>query len=118
MHKSPNISLLIFILAVCLSTAGFVKASLPAGDLDSNCTIQFQDIRLFAEQWLNTSHNCSEPNCADIDGVNGVNISDFALLAMNWHKTKAPLVISEFMALNANGRKVNCWTKTVILPTG
>ena len=89
-----------FILILTMSLAGSVKAQCPAGDLNSDCKVNFLDISVFAEQWLEPSDDCLDANCADLDGVSGVNMSDFALLAKHWHKMGNPLVINEFMASN------------------
>lgn len=99
MPKFGRISLLAVLWTVAL--AALVEACPLAGDINGDCTVQLEDIGLLAEQWLHPSEGCSEPNCADIDGANGVNMSDFAVLADNRHRTEAPLVISEFMASNA-----------------
>ena len=84
-----------------LSGAKPVEAWPLAGDLNADCTVYTRDLAFFADQWLDPSDGCSKPNCADIDGVDGVNMVDFALLAVNWKKTDAPLIISEFLASNA-----------------
>ena len=73
----------------------------PAGDLNGDCKVNFLDISLFAEQWLEPSDISSEPNYADLDGVGGVNMSDFALLSKHWHEIGNPLVINELMASNS-----------------
>jgi len=61
--------------------------------------VNFNDARLFAEQWLGVA--CSGPDCADFDGAGGINASDFARLAKSWLTSGSPVVISEFMAINA-----------------
>ncbi|MHC4570689.1 MAG: lamin tail domain-containing protein [Planctomycetota bacterium] len=71
----------------------------PVGDLSGDCTVDWQDLQIFAGQWLDTG-GCSEPNCADLDDSNNVDAFDFALLAENWGKTGNTLVINEFMAKN------------------
>ena len=61
-----------------------------------------KDLEIFAGHWLDP--NCSAPGCkADLDGVSGVNMADFALLAENWLRddSQMTLVINEFMARNA-----------------
>jgi hypothetical protein len=68
-------------LAVCL--VGPVRANCPKGDLNLDCTVDMQDFQIFTEHWLDPT--CLAPDCApDIDGIPGVNISDFTLFANDW----------------------------------
>ncbi len=62
-------------------TAVFVGGRI-AGDLTSNCKVNYVDVRFFVEQFLDTI-SCSRPNCADFDGDDDVDNSDFSLLAGN-----------------------------------
>jgi len=48
------------------------------GDLDGNSRVDWQDLRIFSEQWLQPD------GIANLDDDNGINMSDFALLADNW----------------------------------
>lgn len=82
-----------------LFLAGHAAATCPVGDLSRDCQVDFEDLKVFAEQWLDP--NCVGPGCADLDMVDGVNMFDFALLTRHWAKTGVPLVINEFMASNA-----------------
>jgi hypothetical protein len=78
--------------------AGSVLADCPVGDLDGNCKVDLQDLRLFSQQWLD-----DPGGSANLDGVPGVNMADFALLAANWledHSSTTTLLINEFMAQN------------------
>jgi len=84
-----------------ISLACPVLAVCPTGDLNGDCKVNFLDISVFAKQWLEPSDISSEPNYADLDGVGGVNMSDFALLSQHWHEIGNPLVINEFMASNS-----------------
>ncbi|GAH57087.1 unnamed protein product, partial [marine sediment metagenome] len=43
-----------------------------------------------------------DPCCADLDDDGNVNLSDFTLLAENWHKKGNPLVINEFLVSNSS----------------
>ena len=74
----------------------------PAGDLNQDWEVDWEDANIFMEQWLDAG--CSGPACADIDGQNGVNFDDFALLAANWSLAfphpRTGLVINEVMASN------------------
>ena len=89
-------------IALILSLTCSIYAGCPVGDVheDADCEVNWLDMRDFAEEWLNAS--CSAPECrADIDGVAGVNMRDFARLAENWlEKGSVTLVINEFMASN------------------
>ncbi|UCG56738.1 MAG: lamin tail domain-containing protein [Phycisphaerales bacterium] len=69
--------------------------SCPIGDLNGDCIVNFGDLWTLADQWLDPSGGP-----ADLDGVNGVNEADFALLAGNWRQAGALPFISEFMATN------------------
>ena len=100
MYKSEKISLFTLILTFFL--IGPASGICPSGDLNGDCYVDMLDIQIFAEQWLEPSDPSSEPNYADFDGVNGVDMSDFALLTDNWHQAGNPLVINEFMASNSN----------------
>jgi hypothetical protein len=78
-----RISLLTFVLT--LSLVGSVSAECPVGDLTGDCDVNFPDLKIFVDQWLDPSGCLAHPNdCADLDDVNGVNLADFALLAANW----------------------------------
>ena len=81
---------------------GSARAGCPAGDLNGDCRIDFLDVQIFAGQWLEPSGSCSDSNCADLDGVDGVTMSDFVLLTRNWRQVGIPLAISEFMASNSS----------------
>ncbi len=71
------------------------------GDLNADHVVDFEDLRAFAWQWLNPA--CLDFDCtADLDGVDGVNMADFALLAKNWQLSESHIIISEFMARNAS----------------
>jgi len=79
-----------------------VARHLPYGDLNADYKVDFADLNLFAQQWLNPS-GCSGSNCADFEGINGVSFRDFALLADSWLSSAKPvtLVINELMADNS-----------------
>jgi hypothetical protein len=72
----------------------------PEGDLDGDCEVDYNDLGVFASQWLDPPGSCSGPNCSDLDGVNGIDTFDFALFAANWRVEAWPIVINEFMASN------------------
>jgi hypothetical protein len=78
-----RISLLTLVLTVFL--AGSVSAEFPIGDLTGDCDVNSLDLQIFVGQWLDPSGCVGHPDdCADFDGINGVNSADFALLAANW----------------------------------
>jgi len=87
-------------VAVAVSLAGSVKADCPASDLNGDCRVDLLDVQVLAGQWLAPSESCPETGCADLDGVDGVNMSDLAMLARNWYEAGIPLVINEVMASN------------------
>ncbi len=72
----------------------------PQGDLDGDCDVDYNDVKLFAAQWLDPSGSCSGFDCGDIDGIDGVNLYDYCLLAANWSQEVFPVVINELMASN------------------
>jgi len=101
MLSSIKVSLCGAIALILLFTSS-VDAGCPAGDVhqDADCEVNWLDMRDFAEQWLNAA--CSAPACrADLDGLPGVTMKDYALLAENWlEKGSITLLINEFMAGN------------------
>jgi hypothetical protein len=71
------------------------------GDLDGNYRIDYRDVRILAQEWLDPI--CLISGCAaELDNVDGVGMGDFAVLANYWQMEEAFVVISEFMAANVN----------------
>ncbi|MHC4603162.1 MAG: LamG-like jellyroll fold domain-containing protein, partial [Planctomycetota bacterium] len=74
---------------------------------------RLDDVRIYdrvlteAEAQELTNLGMPDPNCADLDGDGSVNLSDFTLLAENWHEEGNPLVINELMASNSSGSDIN-----------
>jgi len=100
MPGAVKISLLALMLTLC--SAHFTGARLyTVGDLNADHKIDFKDLQIFSLQWLDPS-GCFGSGCADLDGLNGIDMVDFALLAANWQDIRSHLVISEFMARNTN----------------
>ncbi len=97
-----HIRISLFCLAAAVSVAGLARADCPAGDLNGDCRVDGLDVLVFAQQWLQPSQSCSDSHCADLDGVDGVNMFDFALLTQSWHEAGVPLVINELMASNSD----------------
>jgi hypothetical protein len=87
-----------------VSLAGSTGAqSQLVGDLNKDYKVNSKDLRTFAFQWLDTA--CLEPGClADLDGADGVNLGDLAMLANNWQIEEPHLLISEFLASNASNK--------------
>ena len=72
----------------------------PCGDLDGDCDVDYNDVKLFAAQWLDPQGSCSGYNCANFDELGNVDMVDFALLAENWTSKIFPVVINELLASN------------------
>jgi hypothetical protein len=90
-----NISALLFLITFL--TGPIYANTWAHGDLNGNYKVDTNDLRLFIEQWLDTS-GCSGLGCADFDSQNGVNMTDIAMLAKNMGKKL--LFINEVMAAN------------------
>ncbi len=99
-----NKQLYLFIHALVLSIVGgtFSGAAqfCPPGDLTNDCEVDSRDVAAFGLQWLDPQGMCSGSECANLDGINGVQAVDFVLLADDWRKKGEGLVINEFMASN------------------
>ena len=69
------------------------------GDLNGNNKVNWQDLVLFAAQWLGPQRSPADLNARD-----GVNMADFAILANNWREGEgAILIINELLARNDFG---------------
>ena len=78
------------------------------GDIVKNNTVDWDDLGIIAQYWLDTG--CGDPNqwCtgADIDGSTGVDLIDYTILAKDWTKTGAENVLLQTIygtAQDANG---------------
>lgn len=69
-------------------TFSTIQAPCPCilGDLDRNCTVDFNDLALFTIQWLQDV-NCSGCSCPDFDNSDFIDFVDFSILANNWMKS-------------------------------
>jgi hypothetical protein len=95
-----RISLFSLVIVIFLTISAAAKLC-PQGDLNGDCKVNWQDIKLFTDQWLNSEEDdCPNPGCADFDNTGGVNLIDFAILANQWLNRGIILVINEFMASN------------------
>src|SRR3990172_4915227 len=74
-----SIGVLLFCIAILLSSAGSAFAACPEGDLDDNCKVDFGDVMFLAERWL-----AGPGSQADIVGGDGVNFGDYAVVAAHW----------------------------------
>ncbi|MDD5327287.1 MAG: lamin tail domain-containing protein [Phycisphaerae bacterium] len=98
----------LFSLVIVAFLAGFAAAGLcPEGDLSGDCRVDWWDIKVFAEQWLNPGECEGESACANFDGLNGVDFADFAFLANYWLRYGPTLVINEFMASNNSDSNIS-----------
>ena len=90
--------ILLSVIALLSCTAVGQPPQMPfVGDLFEDNIIDYKDLEILADYWLDV--NCTSPNCpADLDGVAGVNMGDYAVLAPNWKKSR--VVINEFLADN------------------
>jgi hypothetical protein len=60
------------------SLAAFAPTQCPIGDVSGDCVVNLGDLVALCGQWLQPDGK------ADLDGVNGVSMLDFALLAEDW----------------------------------
>jgi parallel beta-helix repeat protein/predicted outer membrane repeat protein len=82
-----------------ISSNRAISYTRPLGDLDGNCRVDFKDIRIFVWQWLEPA--CLVLDCiADLDGVDGVNMADIALLTASWGIEGWKLWAEEYTATN------------------
>ncbi len=66
-----------------LSTALFA-APCPDGDLNNDCIVDYKDMRILADQWLDPSCSCNDPNRADLNLQNGTEFADYSIMADNF----------------------------------
>jgi hypothetical protein len=93
-------TLLVLVLTVSL-TASISAQTYTVGDINTDHKVDIKDVLILSLQWLDPS-GCYGSGCADLDGLNGINLEDFSLLAANWQDIRTHLVISEFMATNTD----------------
>jgi len=100
--RNKGIFLLIYgsFLAVLGSTFSTAAQFCPVGDLTNDCEVDSRDVAAFGTQWLDPQGTCSGSECANLDGINGVEAVDFVMLADDWRKKGEGLIINEFMASN------------------
>jgi hypothetical protein len=92
---------------ICVFTASAFAGWCPSADLNGNCWVNIYDLKILADQWLD-AESCEETDtCADFDGLNGVNFTDFAFLASQWQTHGSMLFINEFMASNTSASGIH-----------
>ncbi|MBC8218000.1 MAG: lamin tail domain-containing protein, partial [Planctomycetes bacterium] len=95
------INVLLYATALILSLACSVDAGCPDGDVRWDCEVNYLDLRDLAAEWLNSDCSALAGCRADVDGIAGVDMGDFARLAESWLANGSfTLVINEFMADN------------------
>ena len=87
----------LFFMALSLFAIAPVWAEIPTADLTDDCMVDISDLVSFTSQWLD-----SPGGSANLDGVPGVTLEDYAILSAQWQMGCPPitLVINEFMADN------------------
>ncbi|MCK5473379.1 MAG: lamin tail domain-containing protein, partial [Planctomycetes bacterium] len=93
---ATKITFFALLIAGCLCAPA--KAACPAGDIDGDCAVDFTDLMLLGEQWLNVSSTS-----ADLTEDANVNAADFAVMAADWLEDEKPLQITELVASNITG---------------
>lgn len=89
-------SLCLFVVVIAAICACHVSAvQFPIADLTADGRVNINDLLILADQWMQKTGGS-----ADIDGLTGVDLGDFQLMAQNWHIYRPTLVINEFMAKN------------------
>ncbi len=53
-------------------------------DLTGDCRVDFADLDIIADNWLQSTTCFGEETCPDLDGSNTVDFRDFALLSQEW----------------------------------
>ena len=100
MYKFVKTTLILLLLLVFFANPDDVYPAI-IGDLDGNYRIDYRDVRILAQEWLDPI--CLTSGCvAELDSVDGVSMGDLAVLANRWQMEEAFVVISEFMAANIN----------------
>ena len=87
---------LLFVIAL-LMLCGIGQATCPEADLSGDCAVGFDDLIIFADQWLDPPGCAGHPDdCADVVNHDGVTLEDLAVMAAQWGVDEAiPIVINE-----------------------
>ena len=73
LNRSRPILSLLIVLCLCHLACGV--DSLP-GDMDTNGAVDFEDLQLLAQNWLDAG--CADISCGDLDRLGGVYLADNA----------------------------------------
>ena len=65
------------------------------GDIARNNTVDWVDLNIIAQYWLDTGCGDADQWCgkADVDGSTGVDFADYAILAKDWSKQAGEKVL-------------------------
>jgi hypothetical protein len=66
----------------------------PIGDFDGDCAVDYNDLNLFTNQWLDIG-GCSGPNCADLDASGKIDLVDYSIFTAFWKHKGSKVVINE-----------------------
>ena len=67
MYKIFNfVKILLFVLVFTAFLVGSAEAGCPVGDLNGDCEVDFNDLRILAEQWLNDPNGPMDSNYPDL----------------------------------------------------
>lgn len=81
----------IFSIATIMLGSAVARAECPRADLTGDCELNWLDVEILAEHWLE-----SPAQAGDLNGDNDVNMVDYAILAENWRTDfDWPVVINE-----------------------
>lgn len=95
MRKIVKILPVVIFLGLFVSIA---TADIANADLNNDYRVNWQDLNLFASQWLAAPY--AAPQSADLNNDSKVDFKDFVFFSANWEKNNIPLVINELMADN------------------
>ena len=96
MKKLTDLGVLIFVISLLIILPGSSGGSCIVGDLNGSCTVNFDDLILVAEEWLEDVSCGNDDDCPDFDGSDFIDLVDFAMLANNWLESAgSPVVINE-----------------------
>lgn len=90
----------VLLLLVCASVCFGDFEEYFVADFNRDLKVDLEDIQIFASQWLDPSGCAGRNDCADLDGVEGVNFKDLQIVAGRWMQTATTPIITEFCASN------------------
>jgi regulation of enolase protein 1 (concanavalin A-like superfamily) len=67
----------------------------PIADINGDCQVTLDDLKLLSAQWLDGSGCSGNPDCADIVSPVGVDLRDFTAIAGDLRHKVGPVVINE-----------------------